>query len=109
MICNMERIKLSKSEKHVLRMVACGQHQCPREYPQHTFSAAIRTLKAKGFISAHFRECGAVIDARITDYGRQYMAEYPRLFNPIDWGMVAAISSIVATIISTLALFVACS
>lgn len=105
----MDRVRLSKSEKEVLRMVATGQHQCPREYPQHTFSTAIRTLKAKGFISAHFREGGAVIDARITDYGRQYMAEYPHLFNPLDWSMVAAISSIVATIISTLALFVACS
>lgn len=105
----MDKVRLSKSEKQVLRMVADGQRVCPREYPQHTFSTAIRPLKAKGFISAHFREGGAVIDARITDYGRQYMAEYPRLCNPIDWSLVAAVSSIVATIISTLALFVACS
>lgn len=105
----MERIKLSKSEKQVLRMIASGLHQCPDEYPAHTFNAAVRSLKGKEFVTAHFREGGTVIDARITDYGRQYMAEYPRLFNPLDWSMVAAISSLVATIISTLALFVACS
>lgn len=52
----MERIKLSKSEKQVLRMVASGLHQCPDEYPSHTFSAAVRVLKGKELVTAHFRE-----------------------------------------------------
>ncbi|MBR3591141.1 MAG: hypothetical protein IKL43_09090 [Alistipes sp.] len=105
----MERIKLSKSEKQVLRMVASGLHQCPDEYPSHTFSAAVRVLKGKELVTAHFREGGGVLDVRTTDYGKQYMAEYPHLRNPINWSVVAAISSIATAIATTLALFVGCS
>lgn len=105
----MERIKLSKSDKEVLRMIASGQHQCPAEYPSHTFNTAVRMLKSKELITAHCREGGDVFDARITDYGRQYMAEYPSLRNPIDWSFVAAIASITTAIATTLALFVGCS
>ena len=90
-------------------MVAGGLHQCPAEYPSHTFNTAVRSLKSKELINAHFREGGGAIEARITDYGRQYMAEYPSLRNPIDWSIVAAIASIATAISTTLALFVACS
>lgn len=105
----MERIKLSKSEKQVLRMIASGMHQCPAEYPSHTFNTAVRMLKCKELVNAHSLEGGSIIGARITDYGMQYMAEYPHLRNPINWSVVAAISSIATAIATTLALFIACS
>lgn len=105
----MERIRLSKSEKQVLRMIASGLHQCPAEYPSHTFNKAVRMLKCKELVNAHSLEGGSIIGARITDYGMQYMAEYPHLLNPINWGVVASISSIVATILTSITLFIACS
>lgn len=46
---------------------------------------------------------------RITPLGRQYLAENPRLANPIDWGKVGAIVGIIGTLFGIIALLVACN
>lgn len=105
----MEHIRLSKSEKKVLRMVANEQGVCPAEYPSHIFNAAVRSLHNAGLVQGSFEEGGGVADSRLTQYGRQYLAENPRLTNPIDWGKAAAIIAAVGVIVSIIALCVACN
>lgn len=102
----MERVRLTKAEKQVLRMISKGIHLCPSEYPLHTFNTSVRTLFNKGFIQAMFQEGGGVIDTKMTDYGVQYMAQYPLLHNPVNWSLVVASISAIGTI---LALFIACT
>ena len=105
----MERIKLSKSEKKVLRMVAGGQCVCPVEYPSHTFNAAVRSLDGKGLVRGAYEEGGNVADVMMTQNGRQYMAENPNLRNPVNWGMIATLIAAVSAIVSVIALMVACN
>lgn len=105
----MERIRLSKDEKKVLRMVACGLGVCPSEYPSHTFNASVRSLDKKGLVKGAYEEGGNVADARMTQYGRQYIAENPDLRNPVNWNLISAVAAVIAAIAGVLALFVACS
>lgn len=105
----MERMKLNNNEKQVLRMVANGQGVCPAEYPLHLFNASVRSLHNAGLVQGAFEEGGGVADSRLTQYGRQYLAENPRLANPVDWSKWAAIIAAVGVVVSIIALFVACN
>ena len=102
----MERIRLGKDEKKVLRMVAVDQGVCPSEYPSHAFNASVRSLEQKGLVKGAYEEGGNVVDARMTQYERQYIAENPNLRNPVNWGMIAAL--IVAVCAIVISLLVAC-
>ena len=105
----MERVKLSKDEKTVLRMVAAGQGACPSEYPSHTFNASVRSLERNGLVKGAYDEGGSVADTRMTQYGRQYMAENPDLRNPVDWKWIVSITvGLIAAVAAIAALFVAC-
>lgn len=105
----MERIKLTKNQKQVLRMVANGQGVCPAEFPSHTFNASVRLLQQQGLVKAAYGEGGGVVDSELTDEGRQYLAENPRLRNPIDWGKMGVYIAIASLIVGIAALFIACN
>ncbi len=45
---------------------------------------------------------------KLTQYGRQYLAENPRLCNPTDWAKWAAVAAAASVLISIIALLVAC-
>ena len=105
----MERIRLTKNEKRVFRMIASGQSVCPAEYPAHNFTSAVRSLQKHELVQGMFAEGGGVVDSRLTPIGRQYLAENPRLANPIDWGKVGAIVGIIGTLFGIIALFIACN
>lgn len=106
----MERVRLSKAERVVLRMVASGATCASTFYPQSKFTAAVYTLSYKGFVKAAFLEGGSVEDVRLTAYGRQYLAEHPALRNPIDWRWtITTAVALVAAIAAVCALFVSCS
>ena len=81
----MERIRLARNEKKVLRMVAAGHVICLTEYPSHTFSASVRSLEGKGFVRGAYEEGGNVVDVMITPVGRLYIAKNPSLRNLISW------------------------
>jgi len=106
---NMERIRLSKNEKEVLRLVSLGDI-CPDTYPKHTFALCVRSLERKGLVKGAFIEGGDVEGARLTRNGRDYLIENPGLRNPIDWKWWIGTSIGVATFIVVLiALLIACS
>lgn len=51
-----------------------------------------------------------MVDARITPFGREYLAMNPSLRNPVDWRWVITTAiATVAALASIVALFVSCS
>lgn len=75
----MEKIHLTRREKEVLRLIGSGCIR-PSTYPLHLFVSSVRTLELKGLVKG-----GLLEDARLTAYGREYLALNPLLCNPIDW------------------------
>ncbi len=63
-------------------------------------------LQQKQLVHVAFTEGGIVVDVRLTDYGKQYVSEYPHLSNPINWNTLIAI---IGVIVSIIALCVACN
>ncbi len=78
------------------------------EYPEHIFNAAVRSLHNSGLVQGAFSEGGGVVDSKLTQRGRQYLAENPRLSNPTDWTKWAAVAAAASVLISIIALLVAC-
>lgn len=106
----MERIKLSKSEKEVLRIIAEFKGNKPSTYPDHTFNAAAYSLQQKGLVKAKFLTTGAVWNISLTDLGKHYLCENPMLKNPVDWKFIASVViPLAAVIVSIIALFVSCA
>lgn len=105
----MERIRLTKDEKTVLRLLfnGCG---CPDTYPRHKFVSCVDSLERLGLAKGAWTEGHNLENACITPYGKAYMAFNPNLCNPIDWKWVIATSVAVASaVFAAAALFVACS
>ena len=88
----MEGIKLSKDEKKVLLLVASGG-DCPDSFPAHVFAGCVRSLERKGLVKGAYIEGDGVEAARLTSYGRSFLAENPKLKNPLDckWIITTAI------------------
>lgn len=105
----MERIRLSKSEKEVFRLVANCKGKRPATYPAHTFNQAAHSLKQKGLAVVKFYTNREVCTIYLTDMGKQYLSENPSLRNPVDWAKVSAITAIVSLLVSLLVALVGCS
>lgn len=108
----MDKIQLSKREKEVFRMLSNGQDTCPPSYPLHEFNLAVDSLCRHGFAVAQWQEGHVVMAARLTPLGHQYLAEHPRLDNPINWtivgiviGAITAIGTILGTILAVFVVF----
>lgn len=104
----MERIRLTKDEKTVLRMLQ-NADACPVAYPRCKFDGAVRSLQRKGLARGHWSEEKGLLCSTLTDEGAEYLATYPLLANPVDWGKVAAVAACISVLLSVLALLVACS
>ncbi|MDE5703824.1 MAG: hypothetical protein K2H70_03255 [Bacteroidales bacterium] len=85
----MERIKLTKDEKRVLRLVE-NETDCPETYPAHVYVGCILSLERKGLIKGAYTEGGMVMDARLTNFGKGYVFANPKLRNPLPWGAIWA-------------------
>ena len=103
----MERIRLSRNEKQVLRELKRGNDNVPAGMDNFTFADAVLSLTEKKLVQSivNYEE---VIDLRLTIKGYAYLSGNPRLLNPADWTLVAAIAACVAAVSATLALFIAC-
>lgn len=84
---------------------------CPDSFPSHIFAGCVRSLERKYWSRAHIKgayiEGGGVEAARITPDGRVFLAENPKLMNPIKW--VRIIEFAIPVIISIIALCISCS
>lgn len=90
----MERIKLTKREKAVMRILSKKGYEALSEFD----ASAVRSLSELGFVKAAFTEGGGVEDAKLTTKGKEYLRDYPSLRNPVDWVMAAALVSVVNAI-----------
>lgn len=88
----MERIKLTKREKAVLRILSKQGYEALSEFD----ASAVRSLSERGFVKAAFTEGGGVEDAKLSTMGKEYLRDYPSLRNPVDYEKVAAILLLVA-------------
>ena len=104
----MERIKLSTTEKIVIRHLSHGNQNCPEDMPIGRFSAACHSLQDKGLIIGAYVEGGNAQAAKLSIYGWQYIDEYPSLRNPFNWALFWKIVGIGATVVGTLATILAC-
>ena len=98
----MERIKLTKREKNVLRMLRDGNSEALSEFD----ASSVENLARLGLVRRAGVEGGGFDDARLTNMGKEYFNDNPRLANPIDWKWVVttAIAAIIA-ICAVIALF----
>lgn len=105
----MERIRLTRNEKKVLRLTAMGKGR-PTDYPITKYNAAVRSLESRALVKAVWaEESESPLAVNITENGTAYLIENPALRNPINWNAVSAIGALLAVIISLVAIFVACS
>lgn len=104
----MERIKLSKTEKKVMCHLYKYDKESLDDFSRFSVENALHTLECKGFVKVAWIEGGGFDDVRITNVGMSYVRNNPRLSNPIDWSIVAAVTGIIAAVAAIAALFVGC-
>lgn len=105
----MERIRLTKDEKRVLRWVALKRSGRPEGMSNDGYFEAVIGLTEKGLLVSR-TNYDDVIDARSTAKGRVYCSQNPHLHNPVDWKWLATfIAALITAISTTLMLFVGCS
>ena len=90
----MERIKLTKREKAVMRILSKKGYEALSEFD----ASAVRSLSELGFVKAAFTEGGGVEDAKLSTMGWEYLRDYPSLRNPVDYETVAAILLLVTVV-----------
>lgn len=101
----MERIKLSKREKQVLRILSKQGFNALSEFD----ATAVRSLDAQGLVKGAYLEGGGVEDARLTTMGKEYLRSNPHLYNPVNWAMVSAIVAVVGSIGTIITIIITCS
>lgn len=83
----MERIKLTKREKKVLRALQTDTFDSLSPEDKH----AVFSLQSKGLVRAYYCEGGDVADARLSLKGECYMEQNPKLRNPFNWIRLALV------------------
>lgn len=106
---SMERIKLSKAEKQVLRELHRGNNNIPIGMDNYTYVDAVLSLTEHKLAKSIVEYDTKVVDVKITAKGYAYMRDNPSLINPINWNIVTAIATTITSIITFLALFISCS
>lgn len=91
----MERIKLTKREKRVLRTLSRQGFDALSGFD----AIVIRSLEDNGLVKGAYLEGGGVDDAKLTNMGKVYLMDNPKLRNPLDWKWVVAIVVVVVFIL----------
>lgn len=104
----MKRIRLSRNEKRVLRLLNADLW-CPDTMPFHKFAAGCIGLERKGLAQCAWASGHELVDAVITMEGKFYIAENPSLRNPVDWKWIITTAITAGTLIVAIAaLLTAC-
>ncbi|MBR6375385.1 MAG: hypothetical protein IKR91_04040, partial [Alloprevotella sp.] len=67
----MERIRLTKREKAVMRILSNQGYEALSEFD----ASAVRSLSERGFVKAAFTEGGGVEDAKLSTMGKEYLRD----------------------------------
>ncbi len=93
----MERIKLTQREKRIMRLLLGNNAGALSEFD----APSVKHLAELGLVMRAGVEGGSFDDARLTNMGKEYFNDNPRLRNPVNWTLIfAAIASVVALFIS---------
>ena len=103
----MKKIHLTKDEKRTLLLISKKSFGCPTDMSPAAFTYNLIQLQDKDLIKATFA-LGKIKEAKLTNWGRFYMDINPQLRNPFPWKIIFDISTIIAAIAATAALFVGC-
>lgn len=93
----MERIKLTKTEKRILRELHRGNDNIPYGVDKFSHFDAVMSLREKGLVKAK-TDFENVVDVKLTAKGHAYMNANPRLLNPTDWipDLILVLSTVIA-------------
>lgn len=105
----MERIRLSATEKNVLRLLNQHGNKSLDTIAHSQVYRALNSLEQKNLIKIAWLEGGDYEAIEISRNGKSYLIENPKLRNPIDWSKTGAIAGIIAALASIIVLFVACT
>lgn len=101
----MERIRLTRDERHVFLHVNEHEEKRPMNITPVMFIYCLSTLKEKGLVDFK-SDYDDVVGVRLTIKGRAYIEQNPKLINPIDWKwMSVIIVTLMTLIVSTINLF----
>ena len=101
----MERIKLTKREKNVLRLLRDGNSEALSEFD----APSVENLARLSLVRRASVEGADFGDARLTNMGKEYFNDNPRLRNPINWDRVIQAAIAVGTLIAAIAALFACA
>lgn len=86
----MKRIYLTKQEKQLLQGIArFGFDTFASRNPNLRYKTPLRALEGKDLVYVRRVEGGGVVDARVSEYGMEYLSDNPTLRNPTPWRDVA--------------------
>lgn len=80
----MERIKLDRKEKAVLRALLRGDGRRAVGLDPQEWSDAVDALEEHGLAQGVWASGHELVAARVTNRGRDYLAEWPGLPDPTD-------------------------
>ncbi|MBR1803822.1 MAG: hypothetical protein IJ775_02815 [Muribaculaceae bacterium] len=98
----MERIKLTKREKRIMRLLHAGNSEALSDFD----APSIAHLATIGLANRAGVEGGGFDDACLSTMGKEYFDVNPRLRNPINWSLILAA---IAAIAAVAALFISCT
>lgn len=90
----MEKIRLTRGEKRLLRFLGNPSNE-GRDIPKE-LRWPMWGLEQHGLAQFHRDERGGVVDARLTPYGKGYLATNPKLRNPfpvVDYNTIIIVCS----------------
>lgn len=93
----MKRIPLRKKEKELLQKVSCNGplSLSSEEQSNENFIQIIESLCMKGFFNLNVFDY-KITTVELSDYGKRYLKENPKLRNPIPWNLISMIASFTA-------------
>lgn len=105
----MERTKLNKDDKKILRLLEKYGQDALDTMPRSRVRRALRVLESHSLVKVAWLEGGDYEAVMLTRDGWDLLIENPRLHNPIDWKWI--ITTIIAAIaaVGTIAvIFISC-
>lgn len=99
----MDRIQLSKREKEILRLLNTGRFPAVVEKKDEM---PVKKLIYEGLVLCKENEFGTLLVPNLTEKGELYLYDNPKLKNPCIFQDKGFVVSIIAIILSAIALFV---
>lgn len=99
----MERIQLNKREKEILKLLKAGKFSAVVDKKDEM---PVKKLIHEGLVSCKENEYGTLLVPNLTDKGELYMYDNSKLKNPCIFQDKGFVVSIIAIIISIIALFI---